>query len=423
MKELDKDLHSREAELKNTYYSLAWKVRNLYWKVRTRLFPPGSLRERPFRFLKGLVLHSRNTIILAITMIEQAIFFPKKKVIKAQNVNIEKNFSKDTPRLIVFLVPGVNVVAGGLMSICSLAKVSQSAKPIHNGDVLLVTLPGSSLLTKFTLFENPFDIYRFEQLYSYFTNIEELTIHLPENFVIRFLACLTEAEKEFLLKIPTLHINIMNQNIWLMPSRETVSQVKQLTEFVTCTTAHSKYCTQELREYYGIPFHNFSASNLTEYHYSSYRDKKNLMVISNDSHKYKNRILAKIRSEHPEMTIKIIEKVPYEEYKRLLSRAKWVITFGEGLDGYFVESIRSGAIPFAVYNTDFFTDRFKNLPNVYRSYEEMNINISNDMDKLSEPSAFENLSKKLIELDKQEYDDEKYKDNVRRFYTGEYDFP
>jgi hypothetical protein len=396
---------------------------NFYWKARMRLIPPGSQRERPFRFLKGLILHSRNTIILATTMIEQSILEPKRKVVMAQNKSMEENFLKGTSRLIVFIVPGVNVVNGGIMSICTLAKVSQSAKPIHNAEVLLATLPGSSLLTKFTLFENPFDIYRFEQLYSYFTRIEELTLHLPENFVVRFLACLTDTEKRFLLNIPNLQINILNQNVWLMPPCEIVTQVKELTKFVTCTTAHPRYCTQQLRDYYNIPFHNFSTSNLTEYYHRPYKEKEGLMIVSNDSQKYKGRILAKIRSEHPELAIKIIEKVPYEEYKRLLSRAKWAITFGEGLDGYFVESIRSGAIPFAVYNQDFFTDRFKNLPNVYSSYEEMLTNISQDLDRLNVPRGFESLSKRLIELDKQEYDDEKYKDNIRRFYVGEYDLP
>jgi hypothetical protein len=154
-----------------------------------------------------------------------------------------------------------------------------------------------------------------------------------------------------------------------------------------------------------------------------YKEKENIIVISHDQHRYKEKILAKIQNEHPGMTIKIVQNLRYEEYKRLLTRAKWAITFGEGLDGYFVESIRSGAIPFAVYNRDFFPDRFKGLPNVYPSYEQMYDNISNDLVELGDPNLFESLSKRLIELDKQEYNDEKYRDNVRRFYTGEYDLP
>jgi hypothetical protein len=386
------------------------------------LFPPGSKKEKPFRFLKGLIMRPRQTIKLAITKSKQSLR-PRRKIIRAQDKQIKENFSKDTLRLIVFLVPGVDVVNGGTMSICSLAKVSQFLKPLHNADVLLATLPGSQLISKFTQFENPFDIYRFEQLHSYFLDLKELTIHLPEAFVSQFIACLSKPEQEFLKKIPELRFNVLNQNVWLMPSREIITQLKQFTELVTCTTAHTRYCTQQAREYYGIPYHNFSASNLTNYYYLPYKDKDDLLIISHDTHKFKGKILTKLQREHPEITIRKIESVPYEEYKHLLERAKWAITFGEGLDGYFVESIRSGAIPFAVYNKDFFTDRFKNLPNVYLSYDEMYNNISTDLDELSSPLLFEKLSKQLIELDKQEYNDEEYRENIRRFYAGDYDLP
>ena len=387
------------------------------------MFPPGSLQEMPLRFLRTFAQSPRQAIELAITKSKQLFMQPRRKVIKAQDKRLIQNFSVDTERLIVFLVPGVDVVNGGTMSICSLAKVSQLLQSVHNAVVLIATLPGSQLMSKFTHFENPFDIYRFEQLPSYFLGLKELTIHIPEAFVPQFVARLSKSEKGYLGNIPKLQINILNQNVWLMPSREIITQLKQFTDLVTCTTAHARYCTQQAREYYGIPYHNFSASNLTNYYYLPYKDKEDLMIISHDPHKYKNKILTRLKREHPEITISKIEKVPYEDYKHLLERAKWAITFGEGLDGYFVESIRSGAIPFAVYNKDFFTDRFKDLPNVYLSYEEMYNNISTDIDNLSSPPLFERLSKQLIDLDKQEYNDEEYRENIRRFYAGDYDLP
>jgi glycosyltransferase involved in cell wall biosynthesis len=422
-KEQEKFLLSREAELAEIHSSLAGRAINLYRTVRVSLLPPGSQREKPLRLIRGLISRPRDTINLIKISVRQSLQQPKGRSIKIQDELIKQNYSKDTSKLIVFLIPGLNVVNGGTMSICSLAKVTQSLKAIHKADVLIMTLPGSQLLTKLTLFENPFDIYRFGQLHSYFNDVEELTIHIPEAFVTHFLAMLRKEEKVFLSRIPKLRINILNQNVWLMPQPEIVTQLKKMTVSVTCTTAHSKYCTQQARDYYGIPFHNFSASNLTSYHYLPYQKKEDLMIISHDTHKYKEKVLAKIKGEHPEITIRIIENVPYEEYKHLLERAKWAITFGEGLDGYFVESIRSGAIPFAVYNQDFFTDRFRNLPNVYMSYEEMCNNISQDIRELNTPKLFESLSNRLIELDKQEYDDEKYQDNICRFYTGDYDLP
>ena len=421
LKVREKTIDSLKSELAEIHGSRAWKSISFYRETRARLLPPGSFREMPFKFINGILFHPQDTLKKTITRVNR---IPKeRKIVRTQNELIHKNYLKDSERLIVFLVPGVDIVNGGTMSICSLAKVSISLKPVHNSEVLIGTLPGNTLFTKYTYFENPFDIYRFDQLYTYFSKIKTLTIHLPEAFVSQFLFYLNRKQRKFLTSIPELTINILNQNVWLMPALEVVDQLKQLTERVTCTTAHSRYCTREMREYYGIPYHNFSASNLTNYYYSAYEKKENIIIISHDVHDAKEKILAKIQSEHPEISIKRIQHIAYEEYKRLISRAKWAITFGEGLDGYFVESIRSGAIPFAVYNKDFFTNRFRNLPNVYQSYEEMFKNISDDMSRLNEPVIYKSLSDRLMGLDEQEYNDDRYKDNVSRYYLGQYDLP
>jgi glycosyltransferase involved in cell wall biosynthesis len=419
--ESDRVMRSLSGEVAEIHGSRAWKLINLLWSVRVWLIPHRSKRELALRFCKGMISNPKAAINKSIGKIKRIPIDRKTKLI--QNDLMKKNFQREASDLIVFLVPGVDAINGGLMSICSLAKVTKSLKEIHHSDVFIATLPRNPLFLKYTYFDNPFDIYRFEQLHNYFINIQTLTLHLPENFVSRFLLSLRRADREFLKGLPKLTINILNQNIWLMPSQETVDQLKQLTKTVTCTTAHSRYCTSEMRRHFGIPFHNFSASNMTNYYYSTYENKENLMIISNDEQEFKEKILEKINNDHPEISIHKIEHMAYEDYKRLLSRAKWAITFGEGLDGYFAESIRSGAIPFAVYNKDFFTDRFQNLPNIYQSYEEMLYNISQNISRLNKPALFKGLSDRLIELDKQEYDDDKYKDNITRYYLGCYDIP
>jgi len=53
------------------------------------------------------------------------------------------------------------------------------------------------------------------------------------------------------------------------------------------------------------------------------------------------------------LSVQIIRNLTYDQYKSLVSRAKWALTFGEGLDGYFIEPVFSGAIAFAVYNEQF----------------------------------------------------------------------
>jgi hypothetical protein len=132
--------------------------------------------------------------------------------------------------------------------------------------------------------------------------------------------------------------------------------------------------------------------------------------------------LKKIYWEHPEIKIVTIEEMAFEELKRLLSRTKWAITFGEGMDGYFAKRIRSSAIPFSDHNVGFLGDRFKRLPNLYYDHEEMNKSNSEDPGILDDPTRFEELSNRLIELDKQECNDEEYNNaNIRRFYLGDHD--
>jgi hypothetical protein len=59
----------------------------------------------------------------------------------------------------------------------------------------------------------------------------------------------------------------------------------------------------------------------------------------------------------------------YQEYKATISKAKWALTFGEGLDGYFVEPIFSGDSSFSVYNPSFFIEDSWSLRTVYRDYD------------------------------------------------------
>jgi hypothetical protein len=461
----EQEVRSLTVMLEDIRSSKAWKTLLLFRRIRVMLIPPNSLRGRVLRrlitlffvitgrirgnklFRNSLLLKKvidqndepwpqsvkitfnqmdggknlKNNIPLAKN--KYALIRERSIIIAKQDKLLNTIFSAKTTKLILFIVPGWNGVNGGIMSICSLASVSVSLKEEHGSEVIITTPPKSPPFLKFTMFENPFTIFRFDQILSYFRNLDKFIIHIPEMCTADFLKRLSAREKRELRSIPNLQINIMNQNIWLMPGREVIAQLKELTSNITCTTAHRKYCTYENSRNYGIPFHLFSASNLTRYYYAPFSKKENIVVCSHDIHEMKEKILDQIINTHEEISIRRVENMPYEEYKRLIYRAKWVITFGEGLDGYFVEAIRSGAIPFAVYNEDFFSDRFKNLPNVYQSYDEMLARISEDISMIGKPTTFKALSRQLIELDKLEYNDEEYKENIRRFYRKEYTCP
>lgn len=105
-------------------------------------------------------------------------------------------------------------------------------------------------------------------------------------------------------------------------------------------------------------------------------------------------------------------------YKENIQSAMFTITFGEGLDGYFVESIFSGGIGVAVYNDRFFTKALQTLPFVYESYEELKERLGSDIQKcLSEGTYAGIQEKQFTELEKL-YPYADYELNIRRFYEN-----
>lgn len=100
----------------------------------------------------------------------------------------------------------------------------------------------------------------------------------------------------YLSALPDLQINILNQNIELMPDVHVINELKKFTVNITCTTAHERYTTRELREAIGIPLHKFSTFISPEQYKSlDYIHKENLMVVSPDDHPLKSNIIDLIK--------------------------------------------------------------------------------------------------------------------------------
>ena len=83
----------------------------------------------------------------------------------------------------------------------------------------------------------------------------------------------------------------------------------------------------------------------------------------------KSTVLGVMSKTFPDTRLQIVQNLTYEEFKAAISRAKWALTFGEGLDGYFVEPIFCGCVSFAVYNERFFTEAFRSFRTVYQDYQ------------------------------------------------------
>ena len=347
---------------------------------------------------------------------------------REQDENLRSHYLAEAEKLIVFVVPGsdpatgTDNISGGTMSIVSICEETAALENIHGAQTIMCTLNDQSLLVRHTKFENNRLVYRFDQLHKYFKSTREVLIHVPEFMAEYFLHNLRDSDRKWLESCTSVHLNIMNQNIRLMPERSVIERLKLIGSAVTITTAHQRYCTKEYREKYGVPLHKFSVwISPEQYQFRPWKKKKDLIVVSPDGHSAKDAILKELSSIGG-LQVKIIKDLTYEEYKSIISDAKWSLTFGEGLDGYFIEPVFSGAISFAVYNEQFFTADFGHLETVYGSYEELSAHLVSDMSRLQDQIHFEECQRTQFELCARHYSKDEYRKNIVAFYRGEYTY-
>ena len=345
-----------------------------------------------------------------------------KEIKKMQSELLQQNHRRDTKKLIIFLTPGVDLINGGVMSVASLFEETKRLKQIHESESILCTYPSDPALLKYTKFKNNNFLYDFSQVLTYFDGLESLIIHVPEHYIYRFNLFITKSNRLQLRKIENVQINILIQNWDYLPSNGYIQALGKLGK-LTGTTAHSKYSTLDLRNRLGFPLHKLSVYVSPEqYDRKSYSEKENLLIVSPDPNPNKKAILSLIHRELPELQIKIIQNLTYEQYKQTISRAKWALTFGEGLDGYFVESVFSGGVSFSVYNASYFTIDFKDMQTIYESYSEMKEKICADMASLDSEPTYSQYNQRQFDLCHKYYDYKDYMKNLETFYKKDYTF-
>ena len=358
---------------------------------------------------------------------ERVKVFRERNVRKVQDERL-KHYDAAARKLVLFLVAGAEYdtgtdkISGGIISIVSLCEESAKLKTVHGAEVIMCTFPGSYLLAKHTQFKNETDVFRYDQLQPYFEQAGEVLVHVAEYLGKSLRVGMEQGKFNWLRSMSQLHINILNQNIRLMPAVEELQKLKSYARTVTCTTAHQQYCTPYYRQLYRVPLHKFSVWISPEkYHYKAYTDKENLMIVSPDEHPAKEEILSKL-SSIPGLHLQIIQNLTYEQYKEVISKAKWSLTFGEGLDGYLIEPIFSGAIGFAIFNEEFFTEDFKDWPTLYKSAEEMGAKIVSDITMLNTKEDFTHRQTKQFDLCARHYSQWQYFQNIEAFYKKQYTF-
>lgn len=367
------------------------------------------VRQQAAKFMKQPL---RNSAILALQ--------PYFQIIQRQRLLA---LSTNTAKVVVMLVPGTDSISGGILSIyafyCATRKVLGAG-----ATVLLGTYPNKLTSLRYRWFRNEGQLINFNLILDSFESNQAVCLHLLEYYVPYFLQELTAKQKSKLQAMENLHINVMNQNIQIMPAPEIINQLRQLTPHLTITTAHSSYTTPELRQLYGAPTHLLSAwFEQQEIEKVPYSGKQDILIVSPDEHPDKQKILAKIRQAFPALQLIVVKNMKYDDFKLLEAKAKWAISFGEGFDGYTIFPVLKGGVSFTVYNEDFFLPKYQAVPTFYPSYEALYESIVADMQRLDNAPAYEAYNSEVAALCQQDHSYEKYLQRVKEFYQEDYTLP
>lgn len=333
-----------------------------------------------------------------------------------------------TKALIIMMVPKGNFMSGGIYAMFTIANYTKEMKNIHNAEVIIMTILNKNGHTYFrqTNFKNNNFVFRFEQILEY-KNLEKLIIHIPEESAAEFYSLLTDELKNHLKKINSIQINIMNQNIKLMPNTKYIKDLFNITDNITQTVAHHRYCTQEITNKYKIPAKLIVPyTDISNYSLTPFEQKTNRILYTRDNCQNKIQILDKLYKElGKDCILKEINNLSFDEYLELTQDSKFMITFGEGYDGYFAQSMLLGGICFAVYNNDFFPKEYNfKKPNIFFSYEDMYENIVQKIKYFEKMDESERI--KYIDYFNKIQHNVSQKDSfiksLQKFYKGEMDF-
>lgn len=335
---------------------------------------------------------------------------------RIQDITFPKELSQ-AEKIMVIVVPEDNAMSGGIYSFFSIADKMRQLKRFHQYEVVLMTRPNMMRVTYFrnTNFRNSENVYRFDQLVDCVA-LKEIFLHIPEYMSEHFLGDLS-VDIESYLKRRKVYINILNQNIRLMPPKDCYSDLYILSKDVTQSVAHHAYFNQEVANRYGLPTLLLPAyTDLSNYPSMTFEEKEQLIIYSPDEAPYKQECLEKIRREFPDFRLIEIKGITFDCYMDLATRCMFSITFGEGFDGYLAQPIYQGGIGFSVYNDDFFPESFRgyenifpnegdmidkicvcmrNLANSVNSYKKLNAELQSEYNKLYSFDDYMNQLKKL----------------------------
>ncbi len=328
-------------------------------------------------------------------------------------------------KLMIVLVPEHDAMSGGIFSFFSIIGQMRRLKRVHGYEVALITRPTIRRETYFrnSNFRNSEHVFRFDQLLRC-QAVRDLYIHVPEYAAADFDFGLDGPELAYLKSRDTLHINILNQNIKLMPERDAFAKLRELTPNVTQSVAHHAYFNQDMADRYDLPTLLLPAyTDLSSYPASSLGDKEKLIIYSPDEAPHKQRCLERIAAELPDFKLQEIRGITFDHFMDLATRCMFSITFGEGFDGYLAQPIHQGGIGFSVYNEDFFPgEHFKKYANIFGSDDEMVAEISGRMRSLqANPAAYAELNRQFVLEYEKLYSLDDYVEQIRKLCLKQFE--
>lgn len=331
-------------------------------------------------------------------------------------------------RVIVILVPEHNVISGGIYSMFSIASHLRRMKAQIGYDVIIMTRPNKRQETYFrnTNFINSENVFRFNQI-ERLKNVKQLYLHIPEYATRDFIDNLSSEEIRFLLNVKEVNINILNQNIKLMPEKQEFRSLKRISNSLTQSVAHHAYFNQQIADKYNLPTLLLPAyTDLSNYQKSSFKEKKKLIIYSLDDAPFKAAVLDKLKTNFPDFKLLEIKNITFDKFMEYATDCMFSISFGEGFDGYVAQPIYQGGLGMTVYNEEFFpSDKYKKYPIFFQSGEAMENEICDTIKYFSShPDAYMNLNKELVDDYNELYNYDEYVHQIRKLAKKEFEiFP
>ncbi|MGV1757781.1 hypothetical protein ACQZ6F_16655 [Rhizobium sp. A22-96] len=317
-----------------------------------------------------------------------------------------------------FLTFNVDAISGGIFSIFSIVEELRRL----GRETVLFSLPGGDPIVRYKRFNNHEIILPFGDLISAIRLKRIQTIHVPEVVLPIFINHLRDVLGNPELR--DIKLNILNQNGELMPEKHVYQRFVHQFREATMTTAHERYSTSLHAERWGVPIKHISTyMSFDDYKIRNFTSKKNIILLSPDRMIGDEVVLDQLQSSFGGYYVYRVAALHYEFYKFCIGWCKFCITFGEGLDNYFIETTFTGGIAFAVYNPVFMPSSMKALPNVFGNLIEMKEKLPSLMRDLELDEKYrEEVFLMNFSLLKKLYDKSIYRQKLKDFSLGRFDW-